>query len=74
MCIRDRTNNFPTQNTPRPGNGIEFEDRSRGAVFRTEVSGSFGAGIAGNGKVEIKDVYLFDNQPALKGARRGDDR
>ena len=70
-----QTNNFPTQNTPMPGNGIEFEDQSRGAVFRTEVSGSFGAGISSTrGNVETKDVYLFDNNPDQKNEGRGRDR
>ncbi|MGQ0594020.1 MAG: right-handed parallel beta-helix repeat-containing protein, partial [Gammaproteobacteria bacterium] len=33
-------------NTPNPGIGIAFEDRSRGAVAVSTVSGSFAAGIA----------------------------
>lgn len=57
--LNPATGDFPTKNTPDPGIGISFEGRSRGAVFRTEVAGSFAAGIAGNARV--KDVYLFDN-------------
>lgn len=59
-----------------PGIGIEFEDQSRGAVFRTNVSGNFAAGISGNGNIRVEDVYVFDNHPDFKGVgsgRRGDD-
>nr|MBA3440896.1 hypothetical protein [Pyrinomonadaceae bacterium] len=41
------------------------------AVFRTEVSGSFAAGISdqSRGRVVLKDVYVFDNYPNLEGFR-----
>lgn len=71
------TGDFPSnQNKPNPGVGISFENISTGAVFRTEVSGSFGAGIAvasgGFGSrqnVTMQDVYLFDNNPDTVGVR-----
>lgn len=71
------TGDFPSnQNKPNPGVGISFENISTAAVFRTEVSGSFGAGIAvasgGFGQrqnVTMQDVYLFDNNPDTIGVR-----
>lgn len=80
------TGDFPSnQFRPNPGIGISFEDNSRGAVFRTEVSGSFGAGISttssnfgGFGRfgsrssnVTLTDVFLFDNSPDTIGFPRG---
>lgn len=65
--LNPATGDFPTVNQPNPGKGIAFEDRSRGAVFRTEVSGSFRAGISSNGNVDTKDVYAFDNNPDFEG-------
>lgn len=77
------TGDFPTNIRPNPGIGISFEDNSSGAVFRTEVSGSFGAGIFNlfnssrgfgqNLNVTLQDVYLFDNSPNTIGfpGRRG---
>ena len=74
---------FPSAaNRPNPGIGIEFGFSARGAVFRTEVSGSFSAGIlvesggfGNNGgfgskqDVVLQDVYLFDNNPDTSGVR-----
>lgn len=60
-----RSGAAPVNNTPNPGKGIEFDDSSSGAVFRTEVSGSFSTGISRKtrtGQVTTRDVYLFDNQ------------
>lgn len=60
------TASFPSkQNKPAPGIGIGFSGRASGAVYRTEVSGSFAQGIAdwSKGRVSVKDVYLFDNGP-----------
>lgn len=56
---------FPTTSTPDPGVGISFEDTSRGSVYRTTITGSFGAGITdtSSGKVKQAAVYLFDNTP-----------
>ncbi len=65
------TGDFPTTSRPNPGKGIAFRGGSRGAVFRTEVSGSFGAGIASNGNVRVDDIYLFDNNPNRKGFDNG---
>ena len=48
-----------------PGGGIDFDDNSKGAVFRTNVSGNLAAGISGR-NVVMRDNYLFDNG-------RGDD-
>ena len=64
--------NFPTDNPPDPGNGVEFENTSSGAIFRTEISGSFGAGIAdeSSGPVQVQDVYLFNNRPNTTGVSR----
>ncbi len=75
--------NFPTVNTPNPGNGIEFDDNSSGSVFFTTVSGSFRAGIAdltgngpffssggnsfGSGDVCVSNVNVFDNLPNFIG-------
>lgn len=69
------TSNFPTANRPMPGKGISFEGNSSGAVFRTEVSGSFAAGISdrSRGSVRIRDVYLFNNRPDLEGVDDDDD-
>lgn len=72
--VNPMTGDFPTTNRPNPGIGISFEDNSSGAVFRTEVSGSFGAGISGDSRgngarqsIILKDVYLFDNNPDTSG-------
>ena len=73
--LNPATGDFPSANfRPNPGIGISFEDNSTGAVFRTEVSGSFAAGISANSrgrgsaqKVVLKDVYLFDNNPNTEG-------
>ena len=54
-----------------PGGGIEFDEQSKGAVFRTNVSGNKAAGISGN--VILKDNYVFDNNPDIEG-RGGDGR
>lgn len=43
-----------------PGGGIDFDDNSRGAVFRTNVSGNLAEGISGR-NVITRDNYLFDN-------------
>ncbi len=40
------TGDFPTNVTPNPGRGIEFDGNSSGSIFGTTVSGSFDAGIA----------------------------
>ena len=69
--LNPATGDFPTKNAPDPGIGISFEDRSRGAVYRTEVAGSFAAGIAGN--AQVKDVYLFDNGDRGRSNDRGGD-
>lgn len=64
------TSNFPSsENNPRPGSGIAFIENSSGAVFRTEVSGSFRAGIIdrSGGSVRTRDVYLFNNRPDSDG-------
>lgn len=59
------TTDFPSDNRPRPGIGIVFSGSSSGAVFRTEVSFSFAAGISKrtSGNVRLEDVYLFGNSP-----------
>ncbi len=51
--------------------GILFEDNSYGAVFRTEVDGSFAAKISSTSRYEIKvvDVYVFDDNPDLDGVK-----
>ncbi len=80
--VNPMTGDFPTTNRPNPGIGIEFGFSATGAVFRTEVSGSFGAGILvasggfGNNSgfgskqdVVLQDVYLFDNNPNTSGVR-----
>lgn len=66
---------FPAPFNPNPGIGISFEDNARGAVFRTEVSGSFRAGISdrSRGGVRLSDVYLFDNNPDKEGIRGPND-
>ena len=58
--LNPATGDFPTTDHPNPGDGISFNSSSRGAVYRTEVSGSFRTGISGR-RVTVKDVYLFDN-------------
>lgn len=71
--LNPATGDFPTTSNPNPGIGISFEDNSRGAVYRTEVAGSFRAGISdrSSGSVKIKDVYLFDNNPDKDGSGNG---
>ncbi len=57
--------------TPNPGIGIAFEDRSRGAVAVSTVSGSFAAGIANatnkETAVSVRELALFDNRPNRQG-------
>lgn len=67
------TGDFPTVENPNPGIGISFKDNSQGAVYRTEVSGSFRNGISdrSRGKVKLDDVFLFDNGPDR--GKRGQD-
>jgi hypothetical protein len=57
-------------NTPTPGIGISFEDRSRGTVAVSTVSGSFAAGIANatDRAVSVRELVLFDNRPNRQGA------
>lgn len=54
---------FPRVAAPNPGDGISFVDSSSGAIFRTEVTGSFRNGIVdrSGGRIQTRDVYLFDN-------------
>src|SRR5262245_36074491 len=61
---------FPRNNRPNPGNGIDFGGNSSGLVCQSCVTGSFGAGISGrtkrnshhySAKVELDDVCLFNN-------------
>ena len=60
---------FPVSSMPNPGNGISFEESSSGAVFRTEVSGSFATGVAdrSTGRVVLRDAFLTDNNPNRQG-------
>lgn len=69
--FRQGGGDFPTPNRPMPGIGISFEDNSYGAVFRTEVAGSFGAGISSTSRylIRVVDVYAFDNNPDFQGVR-----
>lgn len=71
--LNPATGDFPTVAQPNPGIGISFEDNARGAVFRTEVAGSFRAGISdrSRGDVKVEDVYLTDNNPNADGVRGG---
>ena len=61
--------NYPTGINPNPGDGINFSGDTDGAVFRTEISGNFRAGIfnTSSGTVTLRDVYLFDNNPNTVG-------
>ncbi|MFN2390843.1 MAG: right-handed parallel beta-helix repeat-containing protein [Pyrinomonadaceae bacterium] len=65
------TGDFPSANNPNPGIGISFEAQSRGAVFRTEVSGSLTVGISDRSirSVKVDDVYLFDNTVDLENIK-----
>lgn len=69
--LNPMTGDFPTTSRPNPGIGISFEDNSYGAVFRTEVAGSFGAGIFSSSRFEVRviDVYVFDNNPDFQGVK-----
>jgi parallel beta-helix repeat protein len=64
-------------NTPNPGNGIEFEDAASGSVFNTLVSGSAGAGFANKtssrrgASVRASHLQLFDNGVDQEGPRSG---
>jgi hypothetical protein len=71
--LNPATGDFPTSNSPNPGIGISFEGSSQGAVYRTEVSGSFRDGISNRsgGKVKLEDVYLFDNHPDHNKSDKG---
>jgi len=56
---------FPTTSTPAPGIGISFEDNSRGAVFRSTISGSFSQGLSDTSSGQVKNFanFFFDNKP-----------
>jgi hypothetical protein len=60
---------FPSPNIPMPGAGIAFLNSSKGAIFRTQVSGNFGTGILdqSTGVVTLVDDYLFNNNPDTSG-------
>ncbi len=51
-----------------PGRGVEFEDRSRGSIVDTTVSGSADAGISvlNRARLEIRNVHVFDNHPNFR--------
>lgn len=63
------TDVFPAPDSPAPAIGIAFQDDSYGAVFRTQVSGNFGAGISdtSTGTIKVLDAYLFNNNPNQVG-------
>ncbi|MDQ3729983.1 MAG: hypothetical protein M3355_10385, partial [Actinomycetota bacterium] len=67
--LNPTTGDFPTNNAPDPGRGIEFGDASDGNVFNTTVTGSFDAGIADESseRVCVAQVSLLDNNPNLSG-------
>jgi hypothetical protein len=59
--LGDTTLETPTD-VPNPGNGIEFEETSRGFVSGGTVTGSLNIGFVGNPRrVVRKGVVLFDN-------------
>ena len=65
---------FPRNNTPNPGAGIDFGSDSSGLVSQSSVTGSFGDGInvknrrsASNPNVDVKDSYFFNNNRGAKG-------
>lgn len=64
-------------NTPNPGEGIDFQDRSSGVVAFTTITGSFSSGIDNSTSeskgVRLLDVVTFDNNPDLEGDFEGDD-
>jgi len=50
---------------------VEFEDDSRGSLYRTSITGSAGAGLdAEQTAVRIVQVQLFDNQPGFSSSAR----
>lgn len=53
--------NGPAQ--ANPGIGVEFEDATKGSIYRTTISGSAGRGlnVTRNAQVTTVDVQLFDN-------------
>lgn len=57
------TGDFPNAQTPTPGSGIVFENRTRGLVTNTTVSGNFRYGIAAfqSAFVQVRNVTAFDN-------------
>jgi len=64
------TGDFPRNNRPMPGAGIDFDDNSSGLICHSCVTGSFGNGVNGrtrgqgyryNVAVELDDVCLFNN-------------
>lgn len=63
------TGDFPTTSNPRPGDGIEFQNRTSGTVCQTSVTGNFRDGIDANRNVSLALVNVFDNDPNLRGVR-----
>lgn len=57
------TGDFPGMSKPAPGNGITFENDTRGSVANTTVSGNFCIGIASFSPsyVEGRQLIAFDN-------------
>ena len=66
------TGDFPTSSNPRPGDGIEYQNRTSGTICQTSVTGNFRAGIDVNRNVSVALVNVFDNNPNLRGVRKND--
>lgn len=70
--LNPMTGDFPSDaNRPAPGIGIEFDDRSRGAVFSALIAGSFAVGLSNEtgkrGAVCVGKVSLFNNPRNFAG-------
>ncbi len=55
-----------------PGIGVEYENRSRGSIYTTSITGSAGAGLefSRNAHVRTFELQLFDNQPGYSSSAR----
>ncbi|MCI0606277.1 right-handed parallel beta-helix repeat-containing protein [bacterium] len=63
------TGDFPVNNNPNPGNGIEFENSSRGTIAFSVVTHSFRAGVSkdAGASLSLVSVILFGNNPNKTG-------
>lgn len=68
------TGSFPSENNiPAPGHGVSFRGTSRGAVYMSSITSSFGIGLVNttgaSSGVTAQSVNAFDNAVDFEGAR-----